>query len=177
MWHPHPNVDPGIDARGSGPLDEPERVVEQHFVVTDMNAGRRHAGKSTEERRSQWLFRVGASQVGMNELRDLRAREKRIGIRARLIGCVRKSKVGNRRQHGNSDERRVGGDGFAGDARRESQGQITSGGISRKGNPANSAPAKPPITCQHIVRDGREGIRPGASPRVGDELSLQLLLV
>ena len=93
MWHPHPNVDPGIDARGSGPLDEPERVVEQHFVVTDMNAGRRHAGKSTEERRSQWLFRVGASQVRMHELRYLRAREEGVGIRARLIGRARKRQV------------------------------------------------------------------------------------
>ena len=44
MWHPHPNVDPGIDARGNGTLDKPERVVEQHLVVTDVDAGRRHAG-------------------------------------------------------------------------------------------------------------------------------------
>ena len=39
--HPHPDVGARVDAGGSGPLNEPQRVVEQHFVVTDMNAGRR----------------------------------------------------------------------------------------------------------------------------------------
>src|SRR5260370_25920006 len=104
----------------------------------------------------------------MHEFRDLRACEKRIGIRARVISRAGKSQVGNRRQHGNSDESRIGRDGFAGDTRREYQCEITSGGVSRKGNPANSAPGKPPITCQHIVRGGREGMF-GGKPIVRDE--------
>src|SRR5258706_5242131 len=104
----------------------------------------------------------------MHEFRDLRAREKRIGIRARVIGRAGKSQVGNRRQHGNSDKSRVGGDGFAGEARREYQCEITSGGISRKGNPANSAHGKPLITCQYIVRGGRKGMF-GGKPIVRDK--------
>src|SRR5882724_11507563 len=104
----------------------------------------------------------------MHELRDLRAREKRIGIRARVIGRAGKSQVGNRRQHGNSDENRTCGDGFAGDARREYQCEITSGGISRKGNAASSAPGKPPIARLHIVRGRREGMF-GGKPIVRDE--------
>src|SRR5258708_40100467 len=104
----------------------------------------------------------------MHELRDVRAREKRIGIRARVIGRAGKSQVGNRRQHGNSDKSRVGGDGFADEVRREYQCEITSGGISRKGNPANSAPAKPPITCQRTLRGGRKRMF-GGKPIVPDK--------
>ena len=60
MWHPHPHINPGIDACGNCTLNVPKRVVQQHFVVTDVNADGRDAGVSTEEGRSQWMFRVGA---------------------------------------------------------------------------------------------------------------------
>src|SRR5690242_16890526 len=60
MWHPHPHIGSGIDARGNRTLDISERVVQQHFVVTDVNAGGRQAGVSTVKGRSQWLARVGA---------------------------------------------------------------------------------------------------------------------
>ena len=137
MWHPHPHIKPGIDACGNCTLNISERVVQQHFVVTDVNAGGRHAGVSTVKGRSQWISRVGAPQVGMHEFRDLRASKKGIGIRARLVGRARKSEVGNRRQHGNSDKSHVDGGGFAGNARREYQCEIASGGVSRKSNPPN----------------------------------------
>jgi hypothetical protein len=60
MWHPHPHISSGIDACGDCTLDTPERVVQQHFVVADVNSGRRHAGMSTVKWRRQWLSRVGA---------------------------------------------------------------------------------------------------------------------
>jgi hypothetical protein len=53
MWHPHPHISPGIDARGNCTLNISERVVQQHFVVTDMNADGWHPGKLTAEGRSQ----------------------------------------------------------------------------------------------------------------------------
>src|SRR5258708_29939705 len=76
MWHPHPHISSGIDGCGNCALNISERVVQQHFVVADVNAGGRHAGVSTVEGRSQWLSRVGTPQVGMNEFRDLRASKK-----------------------------------------------------------------------------------------------------
>jgi hypothetical protein len=60
MWHPHPHISSGIDACGNGTLNISERVVQQHFVVTDVNAGGRQAGVSTVKGRSQRISRVGA---------------------------------------------------------------------------------------------------------------------
>ena len=37
VWHPHPHIKPGIDACGNRTLSIAERVVKQHFVITDMN--------------------------------------------------------------------------------------------------------------------------------------------
>jgi hypothetical protein len=87
--HAQPHVEPGIDACGNCTTDISNRIVQQHFGVTDMNADGWHPGKVTVEGRSQWMFRVGASQIGMHERLDLRAREEGIGIRARVIGRAR----------------------------------------------------------------------------------------
>src|SRR6476659_5673860 len=94
----------------------------------------------------------------MDEFRDLRASKKGIGIRARLVGRARKSQIGNRRQHGNSDKSRVDGGGFAGNARREYECQIASSGVSRKSNPVNVPFGKSLVTCQHIVRGRRKWV-------------------
>jgi hypothetical protein len=56
----HPHISSGIDACGNCTLNISERVVQQHFVVTDVNAGGRHAVVSTVKGRSQWMSRVGA---------------------------------------------------------------------------------------------------------------------
>src|ERR1700730_18603551 len=104
----------------------------------------------------------------MHEFRDLRASKKGIGIRARLVGRARKSQVGNRRQHGNSDKSRVEGGGFAGNARREYECQIASSGVSRKSNPVNVPLGKSLVTCQHIVR-GRRKRMFGSKPIVRDK--------
>jgi len=168
VWHPHPHIKPGIDSCGNRTLNKAERVVQQHFVITDMNADGRHPGKLTLEWRSQWVSSIGTSEIGTREFGHLRAREKRIGVRARVIGHAGKSQVGNRRQHGDPDKGRAGGDGFADNARREYQREIASGGISCKGDPANSAPGEPPITCQRIVYGGREGMFRG-KPIVRDK--------
>src|SRR5438309_456463 len=94
----------------------------------------------------------------MHEFRDLRASKKGIGIRARLVGRARKSEVGDRRKHGNSDESRVDGGGFAGDARREYECQIASRGVSGESNPANVPLGQSSVTCQHVVRGSRKRI-------------------
>src|ERR1700676_1430709 len=104
----------------------------------------------------------------MHEFRDLRASKKGIGIRARLVGRARKSQVGNRRQHGNSDKSRVDGGGFAGNARREYECQIASRGVSRESNPVNVPPGKCLVTCQHVVRGRRKWVF-GSKPIVGDK--------
>src|SRR6267142_960582 len=104
----------------------------------------------------------------MHELRDLRTGKKGIGIRARLIGCARKSQVGNRRQHSNSDKSRVDGGRLAGNARREYQCQIASSGVSRKSDPVNVPPGESLVTCQHVVR-GRRKRMFGSKPIVRDK--------
>ena len=168
MWHPHPHIDPGIDGRGDCTLNIPKRVVQQHFVVTDANADGRHAGVSTVEGRSQGMIRIGTPEVGMHEFRDLRTGKEGIGIRARLVGCARKSEVGNRRQHSNSDKSRVDGGSFAGNARREHQCQIASSGVSRKSNPVNVPLGKSLVTRQHVVR-GRRKRMFGSKPIIRDK--------
>ena len=72
MWHPHPDISARIDACRNSTLNISERVVQQHFVVTDINARRRHTGKSTVKGRSQRISRVGDPYVGVHEFRDLR---------------------------------------------------------------------------------------------------------
>ena len=49
MWHPHPHISSGIYALANCTLDISERVVQQHFVITDMNAHGWHPGKLTVE--------------------------------------------------------------------------------------------------------------------------------
>src|SRR6185436_2506474 len=93
-----------------------------------------------------------------HEFRDLRASKKGIGIRARLVGRARKSQVGNRRHHGNSDKSRVDGGGFAGNARREYECQIASSGVSCESNPVNVPGGKALVTCQYVVRGSRKWI-------------------
>ena len=61
MWHPHPYINPDIDACGNCTLSIAERVVQQHFVIAQMDADGWDPGKLTVEWRSQWMFRVGAS--------------------------------------------------------------------------------------------------------------------
>src|SRR5712671_3961225 len=100
----------------------------------------------------------------MHELRDLRASKERNGIGARLIGRARKSQVGDRRQHGNSDKSRVD----AGSARREYQCQIASSGVSRKSDAVNALLGKSSVTRQHVVR-GRRKRMFGSKPIVRDE--------
>src|SRR6266850_5388171 len=110
------------------------------------------------------MLRFGAPQIGMHELRDLRASKKGIGIGARLVGRARKSQVGNRRHHSNSDKSRVDADS----ARREYQCQIASSGVSRKSNPVNVPLGKSLVTCPHIVR-GRRKRMFGSKPIVRDK--------
>jgi hypothetical protein len=38
VWHSHPYVELGVDARNNGALDVPSRVVEQHFIISHVDA-------------------------------------------------------------------------------------------------------------------------------------------
>jgi hypothetical protein len=50
MHHPLPHIDLRIDASGSGALDVAHGIVQQNFVIADMNADRRQAGEVAIER-------------------------------------------------------------------------------------------------------------------------------
>src|ERR1700752_4515778 len=41
VWHARPHIKPGIDTGGRRPLDVSSRVIEQHFVVANVNANGR----------------------------------------------------------------------------------------------------------------------------------------
>ncbi len=56
MRHPHPDIKPGIGSGGNGTLDIAARIIEQDFVVADVNADGRQPGKLPVERRSQRKF-------------------------------------------------------------------------------------------------------------------------
>jgi hypothetical protein len=45
VWHSHPHIEPTLNI--------PERIIEQYFVVTDVNVDGRYARKSSVEGRSQ----------------------------------------------------------------------------------------------------------------------------
>jgi hypothetical protein len=45
VWHSHPYVELCIDARGDGALYIAARVVEQHFVVSNVNADWRQSAQ------------------------------------------------------------------------------------------------------------------------------------
>ena len=104
----------------------------------------------------------------MHELCDLWASKKRICICARLVGRARKSQVGNRRQHGNSDKSRVDGHGCTGGERCQYERQIASSGVSRNSNPVNGLLSKSLVTRHDIVGGRRKWVF-GSKPIVRNE--------
>ena len=50
------------------------QITEQHLVITDVNSDGRQARQRSVERRSQRMFGVDASQIGVHQFRHLRAR-------------------------------------------------------------------------------------------------------
>ena len=47
MRHPYPHIKFGINTRANCPINIPARVIQENFVIADMNADGRHARKST----------------------------------------------------------------------------------------------------------------------------------
>ncbi len=45
MRHAFPDIERGIDVGGDGALHIAPRIVQQHFVIADMDAERRQASK------------------------------------------------------------------------------------------------------------------------------------
>jgi hypothetical protein len=85
MRHSHPYVELCVDADRDGALYIAARVVEQHFVVSNVNADRRQAGQITVERRGQRIPRIGLAQIGADEPGSLRLGEVEICFRSRVM--------------------------------------------------------------------------------------------
>src|SRR5258708_35791808 len=98
MWHARPHIKPGIDTAGYGALDVSSRVIEQHFVVADVNANGRQPGKTSLERRREWIVRVGVPQIGMHQFGDLLLRKVRIGVRPCLVRRAREGQISDGRE-------------------------------------------------------------------------------
>src|SRR5882762_5037225 len=95
MRHSQPYVQRGVDARRDGTLHVTARVVEQHFVVSNVNADWRQAAQITEQRRRQRILRIGLTQIRRDEPGRLRLGEIRIRFRSYLVTLTRKREVGH----------------------------------------------------------------------------------
>src|SRR5713101_8446739 len=84
MRHSHPYVQRGVDTRRDGALHVAARVVEQHFVVSNVHADWRQAAQITVQRRRQRILRIGLTQIGGDEPGGLRLGEVRIRFRSCL---------------------------------------------------------------------------------------------
>ena len=96
MRHAGPHIKPGIDAVGDGTLDITSRVIEQHFVVADVNADGRQPGKTSLERRREWIVGVGAPEIGIHQSAYLLLRKVRIGVRTGLVRSARERQISDR---------------------------------------------------------------------------------
>jgi hypothetical protein len=76
------------------------RIVQQHFVVTDMNADGWHPGKVTVEGRSQWMFRVGVAFGGTDHGAHRGGDRCVFGIERMRYDEIRRYVVRSRFRHG-----------------------------------------------------------------------------
>jgi hypothetical protein len=68
-----------VDSGGNSALDITARIIEQYFVVADVDAHLRQSGKPRIERRSARILRIGSPQIGVHQFRHLWTGEIRIG--------------------------------------------------------------------------------------------------
>jgi hypothetical protein len=69
--HAHPYVELCVDAGCDGAFYIATRVVEQHFVVSDVKVDWWQSAEIGIERRGQRIFRIGFAEIGLDELRHL----------------------------------------------------------------------------------------------------------
>ena len=84
MGHAFPDIESGIDASGDGALKVTARVVEQNFVIADMDAYRWQSSQVSVEWRGQWVLRVGVAQIGTDQLFNLCPDKIWVSLRAGL---------------------------------------------------------------------------------------------
>ena len=99
MGHAHPHVQRRIDARCDGTVHIAARIVEQHFIVSDVHADRGQSGQISIKRRGQRILRIRVAQVGTDESGGLGLEEIRIGLCARFIAGAAEREV-RHREHG-----------------------------------------------------------------------------
>src|SRR5712692_1087850 len=99
MRHSHPNVQLGVDARRDGALYIAARVVQQHFVVSNVDADWRQTGQISVERRGQGILRIGYTQIGPDEPSRLEFGEVQICLRSRVEALACKREVSYRREY------------------------------------------------------------------------------
>lgn len=81
MNHAVPHIKTGIHSRRDCALNQPDGVIEEHFVVAYMNPYGRKALQVSKERRSDRVFTLVADQVGFNQPGRLRLCKQRISLR------------------------------------------------------------------------------------------------
>ena len=55
MRHAFPHIHVCIHTGRDGPLDIADRVIQQHFIVADMNTNRRQPSQFAVQRRGHWI--------------------------------------------------------------------------------------------------------------------------
>ena len=93
MGHAHPHVQRRIDVRCDGTVHIAARIVEQHFIVSDVHADRRQSGQISIKRRRQRILRICIAQVGTDESGGLELEEIRIGLCARFLAGAAEREV------------------------------------------------------------------------------------
>jgi hypothetical protein len=78
VWHSHPYVELGVDAGSNGPLRVASRVVEQHFIISHVDADWGQPGQISIKWRRQGTFGIALAQVGTHEARGLGPHEVRV---------------------------------------------------------------------------------------------------
>ena len=78
VWHSRPYVELGVDAGSNGPLHVASRVVEQHFIISHVEADWGQPGKISIKWRRQGIFGIALAQVGTREARGLGPHEVRV---------------------------------------------------------------------------------------------------
>jgi hypothetical protein len=98
MGHAFPDTQFGIDASGDRALKVTARIVEQNFVIADMDAYRWQSSQVSVEWRGQWVLRVGVTQIGTNQPFNLCSDKIWVSLRPGLEPFTCERQVGDRRK-------------------------------------------------------------------------------
>jgi hypothetical protein len=165
MEHHRPDAQLHQHAGGARLLRQAQRIVAQHLVLADMNHQRRQAVQVTEQRRSQRLRRVGAGQVGRQQVAQMGAGEHGVAI---AIGEQRGAAAGEvqrrREQHGGIGQRLAG----VAQHLHQAECQVAAGAVAAHHQAAADLGAQRTPDGLRVLRRGGEGMF-GRQPVVGHE--------